>query len=265
MRVRPTDSIAVVAVLSLLAAPQWVAAQTALDERQQYVATIVTGEIQVLTGPVTNHCGIYTLPAGFDGPPAADHEVVKRALRCVLDAQRRGRPAWAIWQVAGVDAILFDGLAASAVSAVHVVVGEGSDARVRMTPCLRPRVEKDASIACGPAGRPLTPDDLSKALRGLKRDLDLTSGLPREVIASLVAPAAATSSEADHVADPLEHAVGAAQRAVHAAGHTQWPRCPRHFTHALIYREGWWYCEREAAFVAEVGRVWRVVPRMKRP
>lgn len=264
MRVRTTVPAVVVALVALLTASRAATAQTALDERQQYVATIVTGEIQVLTGPVTNHCGIFTLSAGFDSPPVALDDV-KRALRCVTDAQRRGRPAWAIWQVPGVDAIVFDGIAASAFSAVHLVVGEGSDARVRMTPCLRPRVEKDASIACDNTDRALTGDALEKALKGLKRDLDLTSGLPRDVIQGLVAPPAPAASDADHAADTLEHAVTNAQRAVHAAGHTQWPRCPRHFTHALIYREGSWYCERDAAFVADVGRVWRVVPRMKRP
>lgn len=264
MRVRSTGPAVVVALVALLSASREVTAQTALDERQQYVATIVTGEIQVLTGPVTNHCGIYTLSAGFDSPPVALDDV-KRALRCVVDAQRRGRPAWAIWQVSGVDAIVFDGVAASAVSAVHLVVGEGSDARVRMTPCRRPRVERDATIVCENAGRERTADELEKALKGLKRDLDLTSGLPRDVIKSLVAPAAAAPAGADHASDPLEHAVANAQRAVHAAGQTQWPRCPHHFTHPLIYREGAWYCERDAAFVADVGRVWRVVPRMKRP
>ena len=122
---------------------QALAAQTALDERQQHVATIVTGEIEKLTGANGRNCGIYTLTGGIDSPSPV--------------GRREGTPA-------------------------------SSSARAR------------------PSGR--------------------AAGL--------------------------------------SAGAPHWPGCPHHFDQPLTYRDGWWYCERDAAFIAQLGRVSQAVPRVKR-
>ncbi len=260
-RVAPA-AVAAAAVLLTTALPG--AVQTALDERQQYVATLVTGEVEALTGPVTRHCGIYTLTTGFDSPPAASRKEITTALRCVLDAQRRGRAAWAVWQVPGVDAIVFDGLAASAVSAVHLVRSLGSDAEVDLTPCLKPRVQKDASIVCANLDRPSGSGDVARALDRLGRDLEQTADVPRPAFADHVDGTTETMAIDDDGEAMLARAVANAQRAVREAGHALWPRCPRHFLHPLVHRDGWWFCDRDRAFVAELGRVSRVVPKVKR-
>jgi len=238
---------------------QPVAAQAALDERQQHVATIVTGEIEKLTGAGGRNCGIYTLTAGADSPSPVGRREISGALRCVLAAQRRGQAAWAIWQVPHVDAIMFDGLGASAVSAVHTVEGVGTNADVRLLPCLMPRVGTDLTIECANRRLP-TLDDVASTVRALKRDVERTSGMAWPPVAPSTEAAAAAADPAALVAQ----AVTGTQRAVHAAGEPHWPRCPHHFDHPLTYREGWWYCERDAAFIARVGRVSQAVPRVKR-
>ncbi len=246
---------AVVTVAGMLLTPP-VFAQTALDERQQHVATIVTGEIEKITGPAGRNCGIYSLRS-VDSPSPVGRQEIAGALRCVLAAQRRGQAAWAIWQVPNVDGILFDGVGASAVSAVHTVVGRGSNADVELAPCLEPRVGQDLTIECA-NHRPPTPKDVAKTLRGLKRDVERTSGFAWDT----VAPPAP-----DATADPagtLSAQATAAQRAVHTAGQAAWPRCPHHFDHSLTHRDGWWFCERDAAFIVAVGRLSSVVPWVKR-
>ena len=248
----------VTAVAAALGLATPVAAQTALDERQQHVATIVTGEIEKITGPAGRNCGIYTL-SGVDGPSPVSRREVTEALRCVLAAQRRGQAAWAIWQVPHVDAILFDGVGASAVSAVHTVAGRGSNADVELAPCLEPRVGKDLTIACANRRSP-TLRDVEKARRALRRDIERTSGFAWSDVASEVLP----PGTSDDPSEILTAQVTAAQRHVHAGGEPQWPRCPHHFDHPLTYRDGWWFCERDAAFIAEVGRLSSVIPRMKR-
>lgn len=249
--------LAVVAAVGVAGARP-AAAQPALDERQQHVATIVTGEIETLTGPAGRNCGIYTLRS-VDSPSPVGRREVTAALRCVLGAQRRGQAAWAIWQVPNVDAILFDGIGASEVSAVHTVVGRGSNADVELAPCLDPRVGRDLTIECA-NHRPLTPRDVEKALRALKRDVERTSGFAW----ADVAPRPPSAGVGSDPAETLTAQVMATQRSVHAAGETQWPRCPHHFDHPLTFRDGWWFCERDAAFIAVVGRVSSVVPWVKR-
>ncbi len=239
---------------------QSLAAQDALDERQQYVATIVTGEIEKLTGPAGRNCGIYTLTAGVDSPSPVGRREVTAALRCVLAAQRRGQAAWAIWQVPDVDAILFDGVGASAVSALHTVTGRGSNADVVLAPCLKPRVAKDLSIECANRRLP-TLEDVAGTVRALKRDVERTSGMAWSEVAPSPMTAGAASGELSAV---LTQTATEAQRAVHAAGEPQWPRCPHHFDHPLTYRDGWWFCERDSAFIAAVGRISTAVPRVKR-
>ncbi len=238
---------------------QALAAQTALDERQQHVATIVTGEIEKLTGANGRNCGIYTLTGGIDSPSPVGRREVTAALSCVLAAQRRGQAAWAIWQVPHVDAIMFDGLGASAVSAVHTVEGVGTNADVRLAPCLTPRVGHDATIECANRRQPRS-GDVRKVLRALRRDVERTSGMAW----APVAPSAPDPASTDEAAALIARAVTTGQRAVHAAGEPHWPRCPHHFDHPLTYRDGWWYCERDAAFIAQLGRVSQAVPRVKR-
>lgn len=249
---------AVTAAVTVLGLALPVAAQTALNERQQHVATIVTGEIEKITGPAGRNCGIYTL-SGVDGPSPVGRREVHAALQCVLAAQRRGQAAWAIWQVPHVDGILFDGVGASAVSAVHTVAGRGSNADVELAPCLEPRVGKDLSIECANR-RPPTPRDVEKTRRALRRDIERTSGF----VWTDVAPEAPPAGTGDDPSETLAAQVTAAQRHVHAGGQPQWPRCPHHFDHPLTYRDGWWFCERDAAFIAAVGRLSTVIPRVKR-
>lgn len=263
MPARPTVS-AVVAAVVVLTTVVPCAAQTALDERRQHVATITSGEIGRLTGAAARNCGIFPLTAGIDSPPPVGRDDVTTALRCVQAAQRRGEAAWVIWQVSGVDAIVFDGLAASASSAVHLVHGLGSNARIRLSPCLKPRVDKDAAISCANAGRTMSDDDVAEAMTRLARDVSRTAGFE---LADLVpAPAASAPGDGTRSSPELamQQAVEAAQRAVHAAGEPQWPRCPHHFDHPLSHRDGWWFCERDRAFIAELGRVSTRVPRVKK-
>lgn len=79
-----------------------------------------------------------------------------------------------------------------------------------------------------------------------------------------VAPEAPPAGTSGDPSEALTATVTAAQRHVHAAGESQWPRCPHHFDHPLTYRDGWWFCERDAAFIAAVGRLSTVIPRVKR-
>lgn len=259
MFTRRALTAAAAAVGATVGLAQTVVAQDALDERQQYVATIVTGEIEKLTGPAGRNCGIYTLAAVDSLSPVGGREVTE-ALRCVLAAQRRGQAAWAIWQVPNVDAILFDGVGASAVSALHTVTGRGSNADVELAPCLKPRVGKDLAIECANRRAP-TVDHVAKTLRALKRDVERTSGMNWADVAPSPLTGTAASGEPSSV---LTQTATEAQRAVHAAGEPQWPRCPHHFDHPLTYRDGWWFCERDHAFIAEVGRLSTAVPRVKR-
>lgn len=259
MPTRRTASAVVAAVVGMFGPGAPSAAQTALDERQQHVATITTGEIGRLTGAAARNCGIFPLAAGIDSPPPAGRDEVSTALRCIQAAQRRGEGAWAIWQVSGVDAIVFDGLAASAASAVHLVRGVGSGARIELSPCLTPRVAKDAAIRCANVERTFSDDDVEHAITRLARDVSRTAGRD---LADLVPAVADTTTLAP--ASVVARAVANAQRAVHADGAPQWPRCPLHFDHALGYRDGWWFCERDHAFIAELGRVATKVPRVKK-
>lgn len=233
-------------------------AQTALDERQQHVATIVTGEIEKIVGSAGRNCGIYTL-TGVDGRSPVGRREIDEALRCVRAAQRRGQGAWAIWQVPDVDGILFDGIGASAVSAVHTVTGRGSNADVELAPCRDPRVGKDLTIECANR-RPPTTRDVEKTMNAVRRDVERTSGLAW----ADVVPALPTAGPTGTPAETLTAQVTAAQRTVHASGAAQWPRCPHHFDHPLTFRDGWWYCERDAAFIAAAGRLSSVVPRVRR-
>lgn len=282
---RPIPAV-VAAVAGVLTIGGAAAAQTALDERQQHVATITTGEIEKLTGPAARNCGIYPLTGGIDSPSPVGRDDIATALRCIQGARRRGQAAWVIWQVTGVDAIVFDGLAASAASAVHTVHGLGSDAEITLRPCLTPRVLKDASLDCANVAHPLSAGDVDDAMMHLARDVRRTAGreladlipgdaaAPRRDDVSGTAsperngPSSASPSARDGAA-PLPgaivaRAVAEAQRAVHADGEPQWPRCPHHFDHALTYADGWWFCERDRAFIAALGRIATKVPRVTR-
>jgi hypothetical protein len=254
----------VAAVVAALCMTAPALAQSGLEERRGDAATLATSEIEAFTGPVERHCGIFTLPAGLDGPAAADRKEIVKALRCIRDAQRRGRAAWAVWQVAGVDATVFDGLAATAVSDVQLVQGEGSGGIVRLQPCLRPRVQKDATIACANARSttPLSPGDLKAALSKLERDVERTAGKEfAPVVARLATQAGANASPSDP--GLLPRVVGEVQRAVHDQADATWPACPRHFAQALEFRDQRWFCARDRAFIADLGGLWKVLPRRR--
>lgn len=235
--------------------------QPGFVERRQDAATLTTSEIEAFTGPVERHCGIFTLPASLDGPPAAARKEIAAALRCVRDAQRRGRASWAVWQLAGVDATVFDGIAATAVSEVQLVQGEGGG-RVRLQPCLRPRVLKDATIACANTAGPPSASDVKSALSKFERDVNLTVG---KSAVPLVAAASTRVDGAIPPSDPnyLARVIGDVQRAVHEASDPNWPACPRHFAHPLEIKDNRWFCPRDAAFIADLGGLWRVLPRKR--
>ena len=193
---------AVLLVLSWYGRPA--GAQTpAFQEHRQDVATLVTSEIEAFTGHVDNHCGIFTLPESLDGPPAVTRKEIGAALRCVRAAQRRGEAAWAVWQQGGVDATLFQGVAASKVSAVHLVQSEGNVGGVRLTPCLRPEIRKDGTIDCG-VTPPATGRDLRKAVGRLAHDVEVTGGLSRSAVAALAEEYSALGPEVVGSSDPDE-------------------------------------------------------------
>jgi hypothetical protein len=240
-------------ILGVLAVVPAVAQTPGYVEHRQDVATIVTSEVEAFTGHVEKHCGIFTLQAATGGPPAAGREEVEKALKCVRDAQRRGQPAWAVWQVAGVDATLFVGVAASSTSSVHLVQSAGNVDGVTLTPCLRPRVAKNATVSC--ATRPPRDGDLERAVERLRKDV-ARSGVDVPIAVPKIRAADGDAA--------LDHAVDTALDTVHAAGDGIWPRCPRHFDHPLAVRDGWWFCDREKAYIVELGNLWRVVPRTRK-
>jgi len=258
-RLRLSAVAAAVVGGATLAAPP-ASAQTGLDERHQHVATLVSGDIEVLTGPVTGHCGIYTLSGGPDSPTPVSRREVATALRCVRDAQRRGRGAWAIWQVTGVDAVVYDGIAASAVSAVHLVRSQGNGGTVLLVPCLRPRVLDDGTIDCRAPAVPTDVRALRRDLERLARDVERTGGMDWDDVAETPPVTTAVAGVNPSLAD----AVAGAQAVVQADGEGQWPRCPHHFDHPLVFRDGWWFCDRDRAFIAALGRLSQAIPRVKR-
>jgi hypothetical protein len=243
--------------------PPGQAGQSGLDERRNAAVTLVSGEIERFTGPVDRHCGIYTLAGDPQGPPAATRQQIATALRCVQAAKRQGRASWAVWQVAGVDATVFAGLAVTAVSDVHLVDTGGSPTDVSLRPCLRPRVDGDGLVVC--RNQPVDGKGVRQALDRFRADVarsfgkDVTADVDR-AMARLASPQASTSSEGQ-----VQQMVAMGRDALRASHGDDWPACPIHRTHALALRDQHWLCEKDGVFVAPLGRLRRLRPARPLP
>ena len=232
--------------------------ETGVDERRNAAVTLVTGEIERFTGHVDRHCGIFILPGGPDGPPAATRQQIQTALRCMQQAKREGRPAWAVWQVGGIDATAFAGFASSRFSDLHLVDTGSVPDDLSFRPCLLPRVAKDGAVVC--RNQPADAPAMTKALDHFHDDVARSFGrrVARDVdrdIAAMPAPPSAAPPE-EHVQQQIAHG----RAAVRAATGVEWPLCPLHHDHPLVLRDQQWFCDRDAAFVAPLGR-----PRRQRP
>jgi hypothetical protein len=57
-------------------------------------------------------------------------------------------------------------------------------------------------------------------------------------------------------ADPwyAQHLIDEVQQYFHDTRvDTSWPACPRHSDHPLWFKDGWWWCERDAVAVSKLG------------
>jgi hypothetical protein len=67
---------------------------------------------------------------------------------------------------------------------------------------------------------------------------------------------AAANVEALGIAARAEKLVGDLQQYFHDNEiDTSWPACPRHPSHPLSYRDGAWWCERDAVPIAALGEL----------
>jgi hypothetical protein len=259
----------VLAVLLGVAAPALAPAQTVpgapgetgVEQRRNAAVTLVTGEIEKFTGRVDRHCGIFVLPAGPDGPPSATRQQIQTALRCMQQAKRQGRPAWAVWQVSGIDATAFAGVASSRFGDLHLVDTGSAPDDLSFRPCLLPRIAKDGAIVC--RNQPVDASSLAKALDHFHDDVARSFGraVAREVdrsTAALPAPAATPD-------ETLRQQVTRGREALRTATGRDWPICPLHHDHALVLRDQQWFCDRDGAFVAPLGRLRRQRPARPLP
>lgn len=238
-------------------------AQTGLDERRNAAVTLLTGEIERVTGPVDRHCGIFVLTGDPDGPPPATRRQIQTALRCVQDAKRRGRAAWAVWQVAGVDATVFDGLAVTRYGDPQLVEASGNGAELQLRPCLRPRVDKDGVLRCRNA--PVDGKSVRQALDRFRADVSRSFG---KDLASMVEGAmlAFPTGRLSHSSDgQVQQMVAHGREALRASTGADWPLCPLHRDHALELYEQHWLCRKDTAFVAPLGKLRRLRPARPLP
>lgn len=260
----------------LAAAAGVAAAQSASapgDPRLQS-ALRVAAQVEAQIGPADRNCGIFLLELNrpvestedfWQG--AATRGQMIDAVRCVIDAKRRGQSAFTLWQRAGIDATEFGGAAATAVSDILLVeFGSQRPDGVTLAPCLRPRVLKNGAIECRNAVGPLSSGDLDRTLSRLRRDVAQTAG---EAQAAKVDEASGRLREsaagAPVAPERVASAIADVQRAVQGAGVAGWPACPRHHDHPLEERDHLWYCPRDRVFVAEIGGLARAgVPRVRK-
>ncbi|MFN7977249.1 MAG: hypothetical protein U0P30_03880 [Vicinamibacterales bacterium] len=237
--------------------------QTGVDERRNAAVTLVTGEIEHFTGQVDRHCGIFLLHGAPDGPPSVTRQQIQTALRCMQQAKRQGRPAWAVWQVAGVDATTFAGFASSRFSDLHLVDTGSAPEDLAFRPCLLPRVARDGAITC--RNQPVDASSLAKALDHLHDDVarsfgrGVASEIDRTIAAAPVPASAATPDET------LRQQVTRARTALRSATGSDWPMCPIHRTHVLELRDQQWFCTEDRAFVAPLGRLRKLRPARPLP
>src|SRR5438270_10736487 len=93
---------------------------------------------------------------------------------------------------------------------------------------------------------------LTDAVPLLERDVVRTAGASyRAIVRDTAANVAALG-----IATRIEKLVGDVQRYLNdALVDTVWPPCPRHPAHALSYRDGAWWCDRDAMPVAALGEL----------
>lgn len=236
---------------------------TGLDERRNAAVTLVTGDIERFTGPVERHCGIFTLPADPQGPPAAGRRQIATALKCIREAKRQRRPSWAVWQVSGVDATVFAGLAVTPLSDVHLVDSGGNASDVRLRPCLRPRVDREGGIRCTNA--PVDdPNGIARAIDRLGDDVARSAG--KDARAAVHDAAREQAPGPDRSPEQVVQAVAerVAARVRRDTG-ADWPLCPIHRDHTLALREQHWLCATDGVFVARLGRLKRLRPARPLP
>ncbi|MEZ5416295.1 MAG: hypothetical protein R2708_02995 [Vicinamibacterales bacterium] len=254
---------ALLAAAASAAGAQTSPGQSGLDERRNAAVTLVTGDVERFTGPVERHCGIFTLPADPQGPPAAGRRQIATALKCIREAKRRGRPSWAVWQVSGVDATVFAGLAVTPLSDVHLVDSGGNASDVHLRPCLRPRVDRDGGIRCTNA--PVEdPGGIARAIDRLGDDVTRAAG--KEARAAVRDAAREHTPGPDRSPEQVVQAVAehAAARVRRDTG-ADWPLCPIHRDHTLELREQHWLCAKDGVFVARLGRLKRLRPARPLP
>jgi hypothetical protein len=93
---------------------------------------------------------------------------------------------------------------------------------------------------------PLTLQDVVPLL---SQDVERTLGVRYRAIVR----DAAANVEMFGVAARIEKLVSDVQQYFHDSIDTAWPACPRHPAHALSYRDGAWWCERDAVPIAAIG------------
>ena len=213
-------------------------------------------QIELVVGPVDRHCGIYLLePAEVLAeawPVAASRGEMRDALRCILDARKAGRSAWALWQRPAIDTNSFGGLAISKVSDPQVVSVGGRGGNASFRPCFRPRIDDGGTITCRNVAAPLSERELERALTRLKRDVSRTAGDAHDGAVTRADQAAARDASRS---DPgyLVRVADDVQRSVQEAGIDNWPGCPRHHDHPLEMRDDRWFCGRDRVFIAPLG------------
>lgn len=251
-------------LLPTVVAAEATAQSSAPGDPRLQTALKVSAQIETLLGQTDRNCGIFLLE--FNRPVestqefwqgAATRRQMIDAVRCVLDARRKGRSASALWQRAGIDATRFGGVASSPVSDPLLVDFDSMRADgVALSPCLRPRVARDGRIDCRNTARPLSRRDLDRTLSRLRRDVARTAGEAHAATVDRASGRLRESAAGGEVVAParVSAAIADVQRAVQAeAGHSAWPVCPRHHDHALEERDHHWYCRRDRVFIAEIG------------
>lgn len=274
MQGEPRTVVLAGALGALVAAVGFAQPAPPADPRLQ-AALRVAAQVEAQIGPADRNCGIFLLELNrpvestedfWQG--AATRGQMIDAVRCVIDAKRRGQSAFTLWQRAGIDATGFGGAAATAVSEILLVeFGNQRPDGVTLAPCLRPRVLKNGTIECRNGVGPLSPGDLDRTLSRLRRDVAQTAG---EAQAAKVDEASGRLRESAATGGTVAperaaNAIADVQRAVQGAGVAGWPACPRHHDHPLEERDHLWYCPRDRVFVAEIGGLARAgVPRVRK-
>lgn len=236
------------------------------DAQLERLVARTTAQIEDFTGPVELHCGIYLRTRDAAGVlVAANRKQIATALRCVTRAKRLGRAAWAIWeQPQGADSTAFGGFATTATSDIHTVsVNIGVGTRFILTPCLRPRVDKQSAVTCRNKSQSLSDGDLENALSKLRRDVARTSSAPEDVVATVAQRAREDSGATPGDGGSLTKIVNEVQLTVQTESAENWPLCPRHHTHALEFRDDRWFCGRDSAFIVELGGLRKVLPKRR--